>query len=270
MMWPPIVTTGSWSLPAPETPSAREPTWAIPSNVAGRPGDPYLAQMRALGDVALRLHRIPKPTIAKVGGIAAGAGMGMALGCDLVWLPSRPRFSQIFAKRGLSVDFGASWLLPRLIGLHRAKELAFFADIIDAQEAAEFGFVNRVVPDDRAGRVRGRVGAGWPRPSVGPLDDQDHAEQLVQPVDGPGPRGGVPLARRSTSPRTTPWRPSPPSPEEGCRSSRGGDGKTAGAFSASSSSARHAQLSSGLRARASPLSPVPGRPWCPTGYRPPL
>jgi 2-(1,2-epoxy-1,2-dihydrophenyl)acetyl-CoA isomerase len=119
------------------------------SNVAGRPGDPYLVQMRALGDVALRLHRFPKPTIAKVGGIAAGAGMSMALGCDLVVASASARFSQIFSKRGLSVDFGASWLLPRLIGLHRAKELAYFADIIDAQQAAEFGLVNRVVPADR-------------------------------------------------------------------------------------------------------------------------
>jgi len=119
-----------------------------PSDVAGRPGDPYLVQMRALADVALRLHRCPKPTIAKVGGVAAGAGMSMALGCDLVVASESARFSQIFAKRGLSIDFGASWLLPRLIGLHRAKELAFFADILSAAEAAEFGLVNRVVPDD--------------------------------------------------------------------------------------------------------------------------
>jgi 2-(1,2-epoxy-1,2-dihydrophenyl)acetyl-CoA isomerase len=119
-----------------------------PSNVAGRPGDPFLLQMRALGDVALRLHRFPKPTIAKVGGIAAGAGMSLAIGCDLVVASESARFSQIFAKRGLSLDFGASWLLPRLIGLHRAKELALFADILSAAEAAEFGLVNRVVPDD--------------------------------------------------------------------------------------------------------------------------
>jgi 2-(1,2-epoxy-1,2-dihydrophenyl)acetyl-CoA isomerase len=117
-----------------------------PADVAGRPGDPYLVQMRALADVALRLHRFPKPTIAKVGGVAAGAGMSMALGCDLVVAADTARFSQIFSKRGLSVDFGASWLLPRLIGLHRAKELAFFADIIDAAQVAEFGLVNRVVP----------------------------------------------------------------------------------------------------------------------------
>ncbi len=118
-----------------------------PADVAGRPGDPPLVSMRALNDVALRLHRFPKPTIAKVGGVAAGAGMSMALGCDLVVASSSARFSQIFAKRGLSVDFGASWLLPRLIGLHRAKELAFFADILSADQAAEFGLVNRVVPD---------------------------------------------------------------------------------------------------------------------------
>jgi 2-(1,2-epoxy-1,2-dihydrophenyl)acetyl-CoA isomerase len=119
------------------------------AGVAGRDGDPYLLQMRALGDVALRLHRLSKPTIAKVGGVAAGAGMSMALGCDLVVASDTARFSQIFSKRGLSVDFGASWLLPRFIGLHRAKELAFFADIIDAQQAAEFGLVNRVVPADQ-------------------------------------------------------------------------------------------------------------------------
>src|SRR5665213_424972 len=119
-----------------------------PSDVAGRPGDPYLVQMRALADLALRLHRLPKPTIAKVGGVAAGAGMSMALGCDLVVASESARFSQIFTKRGLSIDFGASWLLPRLIGLHKAKELAFFADILSASEAEAFGLVNRVVPDE--------------------------------------------------------------------------------------------------------------------------
>ena len=118
-----------------------------PSDGAGRPGDPFLVQMRAFADLALRLHRLPKPSIAKVGGVAAGAGMSLALGCDLVVASTSARFSQIFAKRGLSIDFGASWLLPRLIGLHRAKELAFFADILTAEEAASFGLVNRVVPD---------------------------------------------------------------------------------------------------------------------------
>jgi 2-(1,2-epoxy-1,2-dihydrophenyl)acetyl-CoA isomerase len=105
-----------------------------------------LARMRHVGDVCLALHRLPKPTIAKVGGVAAGAGLNLALGCDLVVASDDARFSEIFARRNLSLDFGGSWVLPRLIGLHKAKELAFFADVITAKEAAEFGIVNRVVP----------------------------------------------------------------------------------------------------------------------------
>jgi enoyl-CoA hydratase/carnithine racemase len=108
-------------------------------------GTHQLVKMRHISDVALALHRIPKPTIAKVGGVAAGAGCNLAIGCDLVVASDDARFSEIFAKRGLSVDFGGSWLLPRLIGLHKAKELAFFADIVSAKEAADFGIVNRVV-----------------------------------------------------------------------------------------------------------------------------
>lgn len=105
-----------------------------------------LEVMRGIADVALRLHRLTKPTIAKVGGVAAGAGCNLALGCDLIVAGDDARFTEIFAKRGLSIDFGGSYLLPRLIGLHKAKELAFFADIISAQDAAELGLVNRVVP----------------------------------------------------------------------------------------------------------------------------
>ena len=105
-----------------------------------------LEKMRDIADVALRLHRLAKPTIAKVGGIAAGAGCNLALGCDLVVASEEARFSEIFARRGLSIDFGGSYLLPRLIGLHKAKELAFFADIISAPEALAIGIVNRVVP----------------------------------------------------------------------------------------------------------------------------
>jgi len=106
-----------------------------------------LAAMRNITEVVLALHRLPQPTIAKVRGVAVGAGCNMALGCDLVVAGETARFSEIFAKRGLSVDFGGSWLLPRRIGLHRAKELAFFAEIIDATEADRIGLVNRVLPD---------------------------------------------------------------------------------------------------------------------------
>jgi 2-(1,2-epoxy-1,2-dihydrophenyl)acetyl-CoA isomerase len=105
-----------------------------------------LVRMRDVADVALALHRIPQPTIAKVGGVAAGAGCNMALGCDLVVASDTARFSEIFARRGLTIDFGGSWLLPRLVGLHKAKELALLADIISAAEAERLGIVNRVVP----------------------------------------------------------------------------------------------------------------------------
>jgi enoyl-CoA hydratase/carnithine racemase len=104
------------------------------------------ARLHWVADIALALHRIQKPVIAKVNGVAAGAGMNLALGCDLIVASDTARFTEIFAKRGLSIDFGGSWLLPRLVGMHKAKELALFADIISAKEAAEMGLVNRVVP----------------------------------------------------------------------------------------------------------------------------
>jgi enoyl-CoA hydratase/carnithine racemase len=118
-----------------------------PKGVSGDPDDPHLVRMQFLGEVMLALHEVPKPTIAKVRGIAAGAGLSLGLGCDLVVSSDNARFSEIFSRRGLSVDGGSSWLLPRLVGMHRAKEIAYFADILSAAEAFDFGLVNRVVPD---------------------------------------------------------------------------------------------------------------------------
>jgi len=109
-------------------------------------GKHQLSRMRDVADVCIRLHRMPKPVIAKVGGVAAGAGCNLALGCDLIVASEDARFSEIFARRGLSIDFGGSWLLPRLVGLHKAKELALFAEVISAAEAERLGIVNRVVP----------------------------------------------------------------------------------------------------------------------------
>ncbi|MHB1090167.1 MAG: enoyl-CoA hydratase/isomerase family protein [Ilumatobacteraceae bacterium] len=114
---------------------------------ARRAGRHQLALMRHITDVCLALARLPQPTIAKVRGVAVGAGCNMALICDLVVVSDTARFSEIFSKRGLSLDFGGSWVLPRRIGLHRAKELAFFADIIGATDAEHMGLVNRVLPD---------------------------------------------------------------------------------------------------------------------------
>ncbi len=132
----------------------------------GGPRPHHLASMRRVGDIALALHRLPQPTIAKVRGIAAGAGLNMALLCDLVVAGDTARFSEIFARRGLTLDFGGSWILPRRIGLHRAKELALFADIIGAAEAEDIGLVNRVVPDGELDAVvddwADRLAAGPP------------------------------------------------------------------------------------------------------------
>jgi enoyl-CoA hydratase/carnithine racemase len=119
--------------------------WAGPTD---GPPRHQLASMRDVGDVALALHRLPQPTIAKVRGVAVGAGCNLALGCDLVVASETARFSEIFSRRGLSLDFGGSWVLPRRVGLHVAKEIAFFGDILSAAEAKGFGLVNRVLPDD--------------------------------------------------------------------------------------------------------------------------
>ncbi len=119
------------------------------ANDSGRGPAAALAGMRMVGRAALRLHELAKPTIASVNGVAAGAGCNLALGCDLIVASDRARFSEIFSKRGLVVDFGGSWILPRLVGMHRAKELVFLADVIDAAEAERIGLVNRVVPHDR-------------------------------------------------------------------------------------------------------------------------
>ena len=118
--------------------------WEPPSDGPPRHG---LSSMRHITDVALALHRLPQPTIAKVRGVAVGAGCNLAFGCDLVAAGETARFSEIFSRRGLSLDFGGSWVLPRRVGLHVAKEIAFFGDILSSTEAKDFGLVNRVLPD---------------------------------------------------------------------------------------------------------------------------
>ncbi|MEE3849490.1 enoyl-CoA hydratase-related protein [Gordonia sp. LSe1-13] len=105
-------------------------------------------KMRILADVAMALHDLTIPTIAKVSGTAVGAGWNLALGCDLVVATPDARFCQIFARRGLSMDLGGSWLLTRLVGLQQAKRLALLADMIDADEALALGLVTWVVDAD--------------------------------------------------------------------------------------------------------------------------
>lgn len=112
---------------------------------ANEPRPHQLAAMRNITDICLALNRLPQPTIAKIRGVAVGAGMNMALSCDLLVADETARFSEIFARRGLSIDFGGSFLLPRRVGIHKAKELALLADIVGAEEAHDMGLLNRLV-----------------------------------------------------------------------------------------------------------------------------
>lgn len=93
------------------------------------------------------LYHIEKPVIAAVRGSTVGIGLSMMLACDLAIVSDTARFSCIFARRGLAPDSGAVFFLSRLIGLARARELVFSTRFFSGQEAADWGIVNRVVPD---------------------------------------------------------------------------------------------------------------------------
>ena len=106
------------------------------------------AMKRGMQRVVRAIWELDKPVIAAVNGVAAGGGAQLALVCDLVIASEGARFIEIFVRRGLAVDSAGGWLLPRLVGLAKAKELVFFGDAIPAQRALEIGLVNKVVPAD--------------------------------------------------------------------------------------------------------------------------
>jgi 2-(1,2-epoxy-1,2-dihydrophenyl)acetyl-CoA isomerase len=123
------------------------------------PPRPVGAPDRAAGDVARVLREgsqrlvaaildCEKPVIAAVNGTAAGMGAHLAFACDLVLAAESARFVEVFVRRGLVPDGGGAWLLPRLIGLQKTKELLFFGDGLSADDAYAIGLVNRVVDDD--------------------------------------------------------------------------------------------------------------------------
>ena len=123
-------------------------------------------KLRRLTEVALALHELTVPTVAKVNGVAVGAGWNLALGCDFVVATPQSRFCQIFSKRGLSVDLGGSWLLPKLVGLQQAKRLVLLAEMIDAEEARSLGLVTWIKAADEIDafvtELAGRQAAGPP------------------------------------------------------------------------------------------------------------
>jgi 2-(1,2-epoxy-1,2-dihydrophenyl)acetyl-CoA isomerase len=100
-----------------------------------------------------------KPVIGAINGTAAGIGAHLALACDLVVAVEEARFIEVFVRRGLVPDGAGAWLLPRRIGLQKAKEMMFFGDAVSAAEAERLGLVNRVVPADELEKVAGEWAA---------------------------------------------------------------------------------------------------------------
>ena len=126
--------------------------------------DEQLAPVRDRCVLAMR--DCPKPIIAAVNGAAAGAGMNLALACDIRIASSTAKFNQAFVKRGIPPDWGGSWLLPRAVGTAKACELIFTGDTIDAAEALRLGIVNSVVAPEalmaEAHKLAARIAAGPP------------------------------------------------------------------------------------------------------------
>jgi 2-(1,2-epoxy-1,2-dihydrophenyl)acetyl-CoA isomerase len=131
----------------------------------GQDADASDVMERAYNPAIRAIRRMPKPVIAAVDGVATGYGASLALAADIRLASERARFALIFARVGLTLDGGASWFLPRLVGL-RAYELALTGDLIDAAEAHRIGLVNHVHPAPDLGRetaaLARRLAAGAP------------------------------------------------------------------------------------------------------------
>jgi acetyl-CoA acyltransferase len=176
-------------------------------------------KLRRLTDVALALHELAVPTIAKVTGVAVGAGWNLALGCDFVVATPESRFCQIFSKRGLSVDLGGSWLLPKLVGLQQAKRLVLLADMIDADEARTLGLVTWVKAADEIDAFVTELRLGWPQGRPSPWRRARRCSTTA-PMRHCARRSQTrPARNRAISPPQTLWRRTRRSPRSETRRS---------------------------------------------------
>ncbi|MFF7761209.1 enoyl-CoA hydratase/isomerase family protein [Streptomyces griseorubiginosus] len=159
----------------------------VAERTAGEQGSGDGRAERVVGDVARMIREgaqrlvaavldCEKPVIAAVNGTAAGLGAHLALACDLVLAAESARFIEVFVRRGLVPDGGGAYLLPRLVGPQRAKELMFFGDALSATDAERLGLVNRVVPD----RELDKTAREWAaRLAAGPTRALALTKQLV-------------------------------------------------------------------------------------------
>jgi 2-(1,2-epoxy-1,2-dihydrophenyl)acetyl-CoA isomerase len=120
---------------------------AMAEGRAPLPFEAKLANLRRGMEVSRILHQMPKPVVAQLDGAAAGAGLSMALACDLRIASESCKITTAFAKVGFSGDYGGTYFLTRLIGSARARELYLLSPVLSAEEALALGVVNKVVPD---------------------------------------------------------------------------------------------------------------------------
>ena len=133
------------------------------------PADPVRGLIRKQEALTLRLHELAKPTIAAIPGPAAGAGLSIALACDMRIMADSAFITTAFANIGLSGDYGGSWLLTQLVGPALAKELFFTARRVGAEECLQLGIVNRVTTfetlQDETRALAAQIAAG-PRTAI--------------------------------------------------------------------------------------------------------
>jgi 2-(1,2-epoxy-1,2-dihydrophenyl)acetyl-CoA isomerase len=123
------------------------------ARMAGTPVDELsneekIVRLRRRNEITELLHSMPKPTIAMISGVAVGAGLSLALACDLRIADTSARFKTAFVNVGLSGDFGGHYFLPRLVGVAKARELYMLSPLIDADHALALGLVNQVLPPE--------------------------------------------------------------------------------------------------------------------------
>ena len=131
----------------------------------------------AINEAVLLMQRIDAPIIAQVHGVAAGGGLSLMLMCDFVLVAKKTRFNLAYIKLGANCDVGASWSLPRLVGLRKALEIALLSEDFDADEALRLGLINRVVP---APELEATVNALAQRLASGPTTAYGHMRRLMR------------------------------------------------------------------------------------------